>query len=352
MFAFALIYFYILYIKFSQTNLSAIVGPPMGDRAGNRTCRSSATTRRPVSSALQCHSVKECQLYIYIILQHQNSNMAAPDCSYKKNIVGAESESQIVILADSFLTSDKIKGENISSIGREITLFLSQHENVTSFGPIKTALVTSYAFGGATMNKFLDQKHILKLWGANLPKLTIVNLGGCDIANEAIGHCNNNDIKKEFSDKVKHFLGALRERARAILPSKDVPKFDTDIINHKFLIIGIPKWGPTGYRLKSGGISKDKWDRQRQLANSGLKSNLRSLLVDYNAYYFMPKMDNACYYKIHFTDPSIQVYADQILTVASKLLCSHCQFKMERRSIIERDYRDFLEDKSCSGSSG
>lgn len=267
-------------------------------------------------------TIKILSLLLWRELTKQLVIMATTDFTHRMNISENEKQSRITIFADSWLIQRRLKSARIHENCFGKLVVLDPHEVILENNYImSTAMLDNFSVGSATMDGYLRDTVLIKIWGENLPNITIIHLGACDLANDAIGRSTT--IKKDWSTKLKEFITKLISTAK--IDNIDIVKFENKLKNHKFLVIGIPSWGDYGQSLVAGGLNSDAHALARKQANDGIRSNLKTLYEDYNVVVHTPRLNFPHRVKVHLGERSLELYTDQILAVAIRLMCTHCQ---------------------------
>ena len=189
------------------------------------------------------------------------------------------------IFADSFLNGpNRLFGYRFISHDK---ISVEPHmDNTFNFGKI-----LNLAQGSATLetDNWLGG---IGRWANNLPDLTVVALGGCDLSNTPTRDQPN--ICGAFRDKILKFLNELRNKGRERAAFKE--EYDQKMTKHLFLIIGVPKWGPNTREDSIGGEALDKLRRK---ANTALTNAKPQLWRNFKAVVFHPEAYNPHYDKFN-----------------------------------------------------
>ena len=170
--------------------------------------------------------------------------------------VNVQQEASVFIFADSYLnfgrlfTTSHINENGVNSIR------LDPHEYILENGQVvDRARMYNYSRGGCTMNMVLNNSVNILIWANNLPAITLLHLGACDVANEDIGRVT--DIRAKFPKKYIDFLQQLKAKGRVAALDKEA--FDTKLQHHKFLVVGIPDWGKFGGGYYHHSLDQDEY---------------------------------------------------------------------------------------------
>ena len=273
----------------------------------------------------------------------------------KAEDMAAEDTVNTVIFADSYLIYKRIKNSERIEVKKSNSGFLSkfnrnkQEPTWIKLSPHQCngqskSLIFNKSIGGGQFPDFLSEA---KEWVRLRPRLTIIHLGACDIANSQIGRSDK--IRSEYPEYVKNFLDKLIEKgAESLLEEERQGFLERLAVEHTFLLLSIPDWGPAP-DLKPGSLQGDALKKARQAANSGMKKTHKPTLwnkyrvVLYNTAMDQPHRDN-----LHYAPESQTEYVDQIMHVAAKVLCNHC--KPQHPDFKKEEHKhNYLFDQKCSG---
>ena len=67
----------------------------------------------------------------------------------------------------------------------------------------RSARIQNLSKGGGTMQMMLEDKGAMEKWVEEVPALTIMHLGGCDISN---GDISESKPKVDYKNKVEYFM--------------------------------------------------------------------------------------------------------------------------------------------------
>ena len=163
----------------------------------------------------------------------------------------------------------------------------------------------------------------IPIWANDLPDLTLISVGGCDIANTELK--NEEMPGSAFVNKLIDFLNKFKEVGRLRAGYKD--EFDAKMKTHIFLVLGIPVWGEDGLHCEKEDRKEEaaKIKRARRKANRALRDRVSGLWRNHRIVVFLPDMGPRITHSgIHYNWNSQQVLNDQICDVIVKLLCRHC----------------------------
>ena len=198
---------------------------------------------------------------------------------------------------------------------------LSPHETVVSISNDVTvnAFVKNFARPSLTFDGAIENNHIVSEWGKQVPKVTLLHIGACDIANTPLGSSN---LRVEFANKLKQFVTNWHMKAKQYC--SDTNEFDVRIKQHKWLFVCPPDWGNFGEG--KGRLNDEQYREARKRAKSGLDQKAKSLYQNLNIVLCKPRVNEPNLLGVHLRHESIRSFGKQILDAASKLMCTHCEF--------------------------
>ena len=238
------------------------------------------------------------------------------------------------VFADSYLKYKYFRSNRIENLNYTNVVHINPHVNVLNDGSeVNSIKLFNGAKGSLTMNKLLEDKFSISMWASNLPSVTLLHVGACDIANEAIGRKER--LQGEFNHYVRDFLTNLEKIARETTRC-DKSEFDAKWEKHIFLLVGIPDWGDFGTGYYKHSLNDKQFHAARRSANDSLRLAKSGLWTKFKTVVFMPCITgsedrpicrNMRPGDVHLYGYTAEEYADQILAVLSRLFCSHCKLK-------------------------
>ena len=236
----------------------------------------------------------------------------------------------VAILGDSWTSEGRFKNEIFDTVPRDyIDIRPHATSSQTGNSPLSNrivvaegAFIQNYSQGGYTLDAFLADTEIQQKWAREVPELTIVHVGACDLANS--GKYNRANAKSQFPIDLSHFLKEWPKSARKTLKSaRRELRFDRRWENHKWLVVKIPVWDQSnGIR----NISTDEFKYMRKRVNSGLHDGrtrfwkeCRAVIMSTDLSFpkFLPK-------SVHLTPKFQTKFNKQVLSAAAKVLCEFC----------------------------
>ena len=282
-----------------------------------------------------------------------NRDPHAPLHSYEVHSLNyLEKQCILGVMADSWMKNEALHSDMIietSFAGRRLNL--EPHEIELSANPNHTqqqAHIDNYSFGGAKMTTMLRNHPIVNNWANHLPRLTVVHLGACDLANGPQGKTENPTTAfHEFTDA---FFTDLKRFARETIPGSRLEAFDAALAQHIFMLVGIPRWGDFD-KVHPESLDAPTMKKMTKKANTGLNRYVRNLWEDHRVYLYTPNLEYPTYKikngkkDIHLDYNCQEVYNNKIFAVAKRLICSHCRIPTNRSyDDIKAAYQDIKEN--------
>ena len=166
----------------------------------------------------------------------------------------------IYIFSDSYLSSQRRYHED-----------WWDHQNQSSMINMQPHTILDYTgHNGSTGRVRICQKGGLKLadvargprciaerqyWANNVPSVTVLCLGACDLSNTYLSGLPVNDLRRQYAyyvqDKLMEFINNARDHAR----SKEL--FEMNLRNHRFLLCEPANWG--NHYVSRGDIDPDRY---------------------------------------------------------------------------------------------
>ena len=123
------------------------------------------------------------------------------------NVNSTQDVRLIALLGDSWTSKGRFKSEIFDTVPRDY-INIRPHATSSSTGNnslsgrivlAEGAFLENYSKGGYTLDKFLDDPEKLNKWAREVPEVTIVHVGVCDLAN--FGKYEPKTVKKTVSKR-------------------------------------------------------------------------------------------------------------------------------------------------------
>ena len=248
------------------------------------------------------------------------------------------------IMGDSWLQDKRLHSGMIQETrhaGRRLRM--DPHEIELSSNPNETqheAFIDNYSFGGAKMSTMSRSFNHIDHWANHMPRLTIVHLGACDLSTGPEG--KEEHPTTSFQNFTNQFIDDVKSFARNIVSGSKLAEFEAALQQHTWLLIGLPRWGDFDKTERhKRSLNAAQLKKAVKKSNQGLTRIIPSLWKEKRVYFFTPNLEYPEFgtradgsRDCHLVHSFQEIYNDQILAVAKKLLCSHCR--------IPNDEFDFI----------
>ena len=245
------------------------------------------------------------------------------------------------IMGDSFTNEKRVMSE-VRQVPRQHLPMLphgTKSPRLPEGSVYRTAKVENLSFGGATMETMLEETKAMERWVRDVPALTLLHLGGCDIGYGNISKDSTDGPKKQYKKSLFDFLETWIERA-----TEEIEKFSYDNVAikekmrekvkvHKWLIVSIPDWGKNCTQVK--GVSAQDHVEIRRKCNHALDDTTTYLKNRYNAVVLRTNFErkDTEYDNIHFSLEDQKRYNEIIFSVVRRLLCDVCSWNPKKSEI-------------------
>ena len=249
----------------------------------------------------------------------------------------------VAILGDSFLIEKRFIADMGETPFKHIPMLPHATEGAypESGNLYRCARIENLSKGGGTMKMMLKDESAMRKWIEEVPALTIMHLGGCDISN---GEINGNKPKIDYKNKVEHFMRTwLRVASEKI--KKHIyenvaikERMENRLKDHKWLIVAIPDWGKENTQIR--GVTPEVHKVRRRMCNDALKNCSTYFWNEYKAVVFNTgflRIDRDPD-QIHCSTRDQRRYNEIIFGVARKLICDICKWEISQgKKHLQRD---------------
>ena len=240
----------------------------------------------------------------------------------------------LAIMGDSFTGEEKVRSE-VEQVPRQHLPMLphgTKSPRLPEGTVYRTVKVENLSFGGATMKRMLEKREAMERWVRDVPALTLIQLGACDIGYKDIYKSSTYKPTKQYKDSLFYFLDTWIKRATERIeeyPYGNVAireKMRERIKVHKWLIVSIPDWGKDCKKVK-GVTAQDHVDLRRK-CNSALGNTITYLKTKYNAVVLKTNFQrlDINHDNIHLSFRDQKRYNEIIFSVARRFLCDLCSW--------------------------
>ncbi|CAL4198100.1 unnamed protein product [Meganyctiphanes norvegica] len=258
------------------------------------------------------------------------------------DLLHGNNEMSIFIIGDSWTTEKRTNSDRIKD---KTNLFIRPHHvkfRVANDGMYRADQTFEFVFlknlsrEGLTFQKALNDQRALTRWAVDVPALTIVHLGGCDIANTDIGRGN---VRKNFKDAVDNFLTQWPILAKE--HTQNICEFNRRIKKHKWMLCNVPDLGANS---EIENISAREYKVARSYAHACLKRNQKRWFESHKVFICFPAMSNPERRNIHLAPVSQAGFIEQLFKAVSKIICESCQTS---DTYDKQWHMDLLKDTPC-----
>ena len=249
----------------------------------------------------------------------------------------------VVILGDSFMVERRVIDDMGETPFKHIPMLphATKGAHPESENRYRCARIENLSRGGGTMEKMLRDEKAMDTWIEDVPALTIMHLGGCDIASGDIDkEDGRNGHRKTVELFMKTWLLTAEEKIKkhnyGNVATKQ--KMKDRLKSHKWLIVSIPDWGRENNNIR--GVTPKVHTDTRRRYNNALKCCSTYFWREFKAVVF-----NVGFLReernpddIHYSNREQRQYNEIIFSVARKLLCDFCNWEVdEGRRHLQRD---------------
>ena len=278
----------------------------------------------------------------------------APSTIKLFNINSTQDVRLLAVLGDSWTSKGRFRPEIVDTNPRDYVdirphATSSETGNNSLSGKIVVAngaFIENYSEGGYTLDRFLNDGVRLGKWAREVPELTILHVGACDIVNER--KYESNTIKKQFVKDVADFMDEWPKKARETLDKEPSSlhkrhlknTFDHRLPKHQWLIVRIPVWDASnGIRYMDNKVFGDL----RRKANSGLADARTRFWLEHRAVVLPIDLQSPQFIpgQVHLTDQYQREFNRQVLSAAAKIVCEFCHWTRER--LVSREHNQLVD---------
>ena len=221
------------------------------------------------------------------------------------------SEYIISVLGDSWTSLDHLKPSLVNS-----AVEINPHTGTN-------IPVSNLSRGSLTWVKLLRDQDRLRQWALSYPLVTILHLGGVELASGQL-------IKGSEKATLGRFVGETIENNIVNLISK-AAKYQVESRNKEWnkqkiiILVGIPDWHH--FKGHSQSLSPDQVKTLRRQINQKLSRLMVTLWRIHRVILVRPRMSHPRIIGVHLHQNDQAIYNDQLLEVVKKSLCSHCKLE-------------------------
>ena len=226
--------------------------------------------------------------------------------------------------------------------------------------PASVAQGKVLARGGLTWNGCLEDEEIVGRWASEVPKITIVHLGACDLANTDFGKIESGDsIGNRYGQLVMDWIPKfINAAAKTRKTNNQKLYFLERLKHHRWVILKIPSWGTEDEAIK-GGMTAKEFMRLKRKANKGLDDFAKRLYEKRRAFVYGPKMYRDTAFRrtrhgqptVHLDYRSQTIFIDQVIEAVARIICQCCCTFTKDERIPKEQQQLYDNTLYCPGES-
>ena len=222
------------------------------------------------------------------------------------------SEGRVAIIGDSWTSVNRLKPSLVDNSALE----LNPHTG-------SNIEVSNYSLGSLTWSKLLKDQGRLKKWALSYPRVTLVHLGGVELANGQI-------LKGNEKTPIGRFVGESIENNILTLISKAATYQDEarnqEWIKEKIIVlVAIPDWH--NFKGHPQSLPADQVRSLRRKINLQLSRLMVTLWRVHRVILVKPHINHPRIIGVHLHPEDQAIYNDQLMEVVKKSLCRHCKLE-------------------------
>ena len=261
----------------------------------------------------------------------------------------------IALLGDSWLSKDRVRASLADTIPRDhIDIFPHgttssswKYDEKEKVFVTQAAFIENYSKGGYTFDAFLKDEERLDKWAREVPELSILHVGACELANT--NKYTKEKVKTQFTSNLAQFLKEWQTEAKKKLKtSKQKALFDRRLKTHKWLIVNVPVWDQSTGILH---MTPEDFRICRKRINTALKNSRTRLWEEFNAVILCMELQYPQFFpgKVHLKPDSQLDFNTQVFDAASKVICEFCTWTL--RKFVPAEHNLLLRKSHMCGMS-
>ena len=211
----------------------------------------------------------------------------------------------------------------------------------------QAAFIENYSQSGYTFDKFLKDEEILDKWAREVPEVSILHVGACELANT--NKYTKEGIKTQFTRNLARFLEEWPASAKEQLKTnKQKALFDRRLKTHKWLIVNVPVWDQSDGILN---MSPEDFRFCRKRINTALKNSRTQYWEKFNAVILPLDLQYPQFFpgKVHLRPDSQLDFNTQVFDAASKVICEFCTWTLGK--FVSAEHNQLLRKSHMCGMS-
>ena len=258
----------------------------------------------------------------------------------------------VAFIGDSWLAGHRFRSHLVSTYPRDY-IDIRPHATKTVINTTGKIVATEgtyiefFSFSSAKIDDCLDKTLFQSHWAIQVPEVTVLHVGACDIANSNKYTIEN--IKSDLSRDIMDLLTTWPEKARETLKTDNQKaEFDRKILYHKWLIVKIPNWSESG---AINGMDPKVFKQLRKRANTGITNRKTRFWTQYRAALVAPDLEYPKFHpgQVHLNEEYQNLFNTQILNATSKLICDFCTWT--RDTFEPSEHKNLNQRHECARNS-
>ena len=220
------------------------------------------------------------------------------------------SEYVLTIIGDSWTSLDRLKP---SLVNNTVDIYPHTGSNIP---------VVNLSRGSLTWAKLLKDQDTLKKWALCYPIVTILHVGGVELASgQLIKGSEEATLGRFVTENIeKNIVQLISKAANYQVDSRHIQWNEERI----FILVGIPNWHH--FRGYAHSLSPEQVKKLRRVINHKLARLTVTLWRIHRVILVKPDLSNPRILGVHLHPDQLN-YNSQILEVAKKSVCNNCQLR-------------------------
>ena len=240
----------------------------------------------------------------------------------------------VYVFGDSYLSAPRRRHSQWwGYVSEDSTIDLRPHQTHDQVGVRDSARVITYARGGLKLADVANGHDrgitdARRRWANNVPAVTVLAVGACDMNNAYIANIPLADVRKNYPEYVMGIIEDFIYKARRA--TSNIDNFDARLANHRFLVCEPANWG-VDYEPRAD-MTPDEYRQRCTRAQCGLQRNRRRFWELYSTSVFTssPRSQELRGWTGNHLDGSSQEnFISELLTAVRCLLCDTCTPQVE-----------------------
>ena len=232
-----------------------------------------------------------------------------------------EVNSEVVIIGDSWLNTNRLKTIVSENQGKEPTISLFPHKGPTGY----TATLKNLSKGSLAMSQVMEDQELLGKWIRSKPIVTVLHTYACDIINKknSITPAKGMSVGTHYTNFMLSALDYMRDFAKDTLSNQEYEVWQN---RHKFLVFALPDW-KNFEQERPDSLDAVQYRALRSKINQTLKKKKNLFWKKYKALVINPAMSQVQMIGVHLHPYFQSLYNNFLLRSVEKLICTSCGLK-------------------------